>query len=84
MIGFSPIHNLQREMAMATNNEQFDLEEKCPCCHGEGRLAVDTGNGWWTCGECNGAGFVPNAIGERILALMRHNLKPMLQDLQAE
>jgi hypothetical protein len=33
------------------------------------------------CGVCDGAGFVPTEDGEKVLSLMRHNFRPLYQDL---
>ncbi len=53
------------------------LETICSQCHGTGGWYNDT---WDRCDFCNGAGFIPTPDGERVLALMRHNFKPMLED----
>jgi DnaJ-class molecular chaperone len=58
------------------------LEVKCRFCNGSGGDVVEGRGTRRRCGICNGSGFVPTAAGESILALMRHNLKPMLEDEQ--
>ena len=79
MTGLSVTLNQSLEGTMAASNQSFDaLEVDCPVCDGEGELQDSDGS---TCTCCGGAGFVPTTIGERILALIRHNLKPMLEDL---
>ena len=54
------------------------LETKCPDCRGVG--GRPEGGEWFRCWDCGGAGYVPTPLGERVLALMRHNLRPMLED----
>jgi hypothetical protein len=57
------------------------LEVPCGKCGGSGRY--DEGDHVRRrCPWCEGAGFEPTEFGERILALMRHNFRPMLQDAQ--
>ena len=56
------------------------LEESCHACLGEGRLRGR--EGFVRCCFCNGAGCVPTEFGEKVLAMMRHNFKSMLQDAQ--
>lgn len=60
------------------------LEAECQHCAGRGGRFIEGSGGWKRCGLCNGAGHVPTEQGQRILSLLRHNLKPMLEDLQAE
>jgi DnaJ-class molecular chaperone len=59
-----------------------DLEECCDRCLGEGGRWNEYSDYWHRCGQCNGAGHVPTEFGEKVLALMRHNFRPMLQDVQ--
>jgi hypothetical protein len=54
------------------------LEEKCPGCRGRGWQRGRGGQE--RCPLCDGAGYTTTEFGRRILALMRHNFKPMLQD----
>lgn len=63
--------------------EQVNAQLEVPCerCHGKGGWHSD---GWRRCGQCNGAGFVPTETGAAILALLRHNFKPLLEDVEAE
>ncbi len=60
------------------------LEVPCDECHGERRYRVSVGNGWSNCGKCNGAGYVATEFGERVIALMWHNFRPMLDAAQGE
>lgn len=55
------------------------LEHLCDYCEGTGGDDQD-GTGWYRCQMCNGAGYKPTEAGEAILMLVRHNLKPMLED----
>jgi DnaJ-class molecular chaperone len=57
------------------------LEVPCEKCKGRGWYSYGGGQKE-PCPVCDGAGYEPTAFGDRILALMRHNLKPMLQDAQ--
>jgi ribosomal protein L37AE/L43A len=61
--------------------DRLELESTCPVCKGEARWRLGNGE-WHYCGNCDGAGFMPTPLGERILTLMRHNFRPMLQDAQ--
>lgn len=54
------------------------LETICEKCEGSG-IFRDSGKRC-RCDWCNSAGYVPTEFGEKVLALMRHNFKPMLQD----
>lgn len=62
------------------------LESPCERCEGAGGFWSDGGYGdeWRRCHQCHGAGHVPTPFGERVLALMRHNFRPMLEDAQTE
>ena len=60
------------------------LETPCPSCRGRGEYWSDDCDSRRGCETCGGAGFVPTDLGERILALMRHNFRPMLEDLQSD
>lgn len=51
-----------------------ELERRCEPCEGRGRFTdVEEDEGWYYCQKCNGSGFVPTAVGARILDLIRHN-----------
>jgi DnaJ-class molecular chaperone len=63
---------------------KVELEELCDRCDGEGRYRGEYPAEWRRCDHCNGAGFVPTEFGEKVLTLMRHNFKPMLQDANDE
>lgn len=51
-----------------------ELEVKCRECDGYGRIIEYRGDSGCKCPECRGSGFIPTAIGEQILALVRHDL----------
>jgi DnaJ-class molecular chaperone len=63
---------------------QLILEIECDYCHGEGGYRSEYPEGWHRCRICNGAGYITTEFGEKVLALMRHNFKPMLQDVTDE
>jgi DnaJ-class molecular chaperone len=48
------------------------LESQCPSCGGRG--GVDDIDGRITCMTCRGRGFIPTETGEKVLALIRHNI----------
>ena len=59
-----------------TFNAEDSLETTCTRCEGTGG---ETERGvWQNCYECNGSGYVPTELGQKIVALMRHNIKPTL------
>ena len=62
------------------------LETICGHCEGAGGDWNRDGYGdeWQRCYWCDGAGHVPTPFGERVLALMRHNFRPMLEDAKDE
>jgi hypothetical protein len=62
------------------------LETLCGECEGQGGDWSEGGYGgdWRRCWHCNGAGHVPTPFGQRVLALMRHNFRPMLGDARAD
>lgn len=57
-------------------NQNF--EELCVVCKGRGKHRGYHGDE--RCDTCDGAGYTTTEVGQRILDLMRHNLKPMLED----
>jgi hypothetical protein len=62
------------------------LETPCPACETRGG---DMGGPygreeWFRCWECGGAGFLPTPFGQRVLDLMRHHFRPLLQDATGE
>jgi len=60
--------------------DSIELERLCNECQGDG--GEHTESGWETCWICNGAGFVATPMGEKILTLVRHNFRPMLEQAQ--
>lgn len=62
----------------------IELEKQCPLCKGAGGEDPDDGSGWSDCIQCGGSGYVTTAMGDRIVALMQHNLKPILKKVGAE
>jgi DnaJ-class molecular chaperone len=61
--------------------EQSALENLCDTCGGEGFGRHECHPDRLRCSDCNGAGYVPTELGEKVLDLMRHNFRPMLQDV---
>jgi len=58
-----------------------DLEVPCPHC--EGDRGITHGDGHWSrCPVCDGAGYKPTEVGKKVLALMRHNFRPMHEDME--
>jgi len=64
------------------NSKQITEPLEIPCgrCNGDG--VVSTYHGERQCPKCFGSGFAPTELGERILDLMRHHFRPMLEDAQ--
>jgi DnaJ-class molecular chaperone len=56
----------------------FELERSCPRCAGAGGEKRDYDNVWDKCVQCGGSGYLTTAMGERVIALVEHNLKPIL------
>jgi hypothetical protein len=58
-----------------------DLETPCNACDGEGQYRKE--GEWRRCRRCDGAGYIPTDLGIKVLDLMRHNFRPMLQDAES-
>jgi DnaJ-class molecular chaperone len=58
------------------------LEVICEICKGAGGK-TDIDGDWFNCSGCHGAGYTLTQDGERVVSLMRHNFKPMLEDAQS-
>jgi Tryptophan RNA-binding attenuator protein inhibitory protein len=58
------------------------LERLCPKCKGAGGEKRMYEPEWDTCLTCDGAGYVPTSFGKRVLELLRHNFRPMLERMQ--
>ncbi len=58
--------------------DNLALEIICKFCRGRG--GPEDGDPLLRCTRCDGRGFVPTEIGERVLALVQHNFKPMLRE----
>lgn len=67
-------------MQNTDDKELTDLESLCPTCGGIGGLRSERDDITVRCRRCNGAGYIPTDFGRRVLALMEHNFKPMLED----
>lgn len=57
------------------------LEVRCEKCQGRGGLYSYSRDENEPCPVCDGAGYKPTALGERVLDLMRHNWKPMFRKM---
>lgn len=55
------------------------LEEFCSHCDGRGWYWREDRHERRACESCGGAGYEPTQLGEQILSLMKHNLKPLLR-----
>lgn len=64
---------------MQTIND-LELETECRSCLGDGWYWRESVGGKGHCQICNGSGYEPTAIGEKILLLLKHNLRPMLDN----
>lgn len=53
------------------------LETVCPECGGIGTIQVMYQPLCDDCPACDGAGYIPTALGKRFLELMEHNFRPM-------
>jgi DnaJ-class molecular chaperone len=63
-------------MTPAENNSQGELpvlETVCPACKGIGSFYMEG-----PCESCCGSGYVPTEAGEKLLALVRHNIRRLL------
>jgi len=59
------------------------LETLCERCNGVGTLPSREDPDR-PCPRCEGAGYEPTEFGEKVLELMRHQLRPMLAQLRGE
>ena len=64
----------ENEQSKHEASEHFPpLEVVCSRCSGKGgHYECDR---WISCHFCQGAGHIPTEFGERVLALIRHNLQ---------
>jgi DnaJ-class molecular chaperone len=65
-------------MKKQKSKSSIELERVCPRCRGAGGEKRDYDNVWDTCVQCGGSGYLVTAMGERVIALIEHNLKPIL------
>jgi len=52
-----------------------ELEAVCNQCDGSGEVGEVGTYQTFDCSECGGAGFIPTEFGEKVLALVQHNLR---------
>ena len=50
------------------------LEEACGACEGSGSFYMEG-----PCESCCGSGYVPTEAGEKLLALVRHNMPRLIR-----
>jgi DnaJ-class molecular chaperone len=60
------------------------LEQLCNICKGHGKHHECGHPNLSRCYACDGSGYIPTEFGEKVLALMRHNFKTMLQDVAGD
>jgi len=65
-------------MKKQKSKSSIELERVCPRCKGAGGEKRDYDNVWDECVQCGGSGYLVTAMGERVIALIEHNLKPIL------
>jgi hypothetical protein len=51
-----------------------ELETLCSACEGDPDYNGNPSGPWRPCGSCGGAGHIPTEFGEKVLALIRHNI----------
>ncbi|HWE95886.1 MAG TPA: hypothetical protein VG269_18125 [Tepidisphaeraceae bacterium] len=67
------------------SNMAVELESACERCHGDGGWGGEEEcRAWHWCGKCGGAGYEPTEFGRKVLSLMRHHFKPMLETASAK
>jgi hypothetical protein len=59
------------------NCQDLNLETRCSKCQGSGR----NGRCSKRCVLCGGSGYKPTEFGEKVLALLRHNFRPLFSEL---
>jgi hypothetical protein len=60
------------------------LETICPYCEGKGGEEPMYESGWDVCWNCMGAGYIPTKYGNKVLALLRHNLRSIMQSVSED
>jgi len=58
----------------AALQELPELETACPECESDADYNGNPCGSWRPCGYCGGARYVPTDFGEKVLALIRHNI----------
>jgi DnaJ-class molecular chaperone len=64
------------------SQQQNELEIICSECDGNGG-ETELGK-WFPCDKCAGAGYIPTPAGQKVLSLMRHNLRAMKLQTRAD
>ena len=65
-----------------TGSEMPELEIVCDVCEGAGGRTER--RQWSDCYWCDGAGYLPTEAGKRVLAMMRHQFRPLLKQSQEQ
>jgi hypothetical protein len=60
-----------------------ELETVCPNCQGKGGWFDPEDGGGAICSECGGGGYIPTALGQRLLKLFEHNFDRIRRELRA-
>ncbi len=72
---------------MCDREEEMELpvlEHRCDECLGEGTVLKYDEKSCYseTCQDCSGTGYIPTRAGDRILDLVRHSLKAIVEPSQ--
>lgn len=61
------------------------LEHRCNVCEGTGgEPEAMHPEDRWRCSECSGSGYILTQFGQKILSLMQHRFRSMLDDHRAK
>ena len=63
---------------------RLELEKICPRCKGAGGEKIDYDSVFDVCVQCGGSGYIATPMGERVIAIMHHNFKPIAMKVGAE
>lgn len=65
------------------DESQVELETICTSCCGKGGWFDPIDGEGAFCPDCKGAGYIPTPAGKNILALLRHNFRPLLAETRS-
>ena len=63
-------------------SDGITLEVRCDSCQGSG--GEQMGGKWSPCFVCDGAGYLPTDLGNKVLEIVRHNLPSLLKRAQPD